>query len=284
MAALSTAEVAHFEAFGFVLRRACLGAAEMAELRAAAEAAWDRPSGPHLETPGGSRSVLGALTEFRAPDFAEQVARVAVLAGDARVLEPAAQLLGDDFVWGGSEGNCSACTTFGWHADRKYWGPPELSADGGPGWPEACGRGNAQRDLSLCAFPQLKMSLYLDPLTRETGCFRCIPASHRPPLFAALGPQECAGNRWGAAPDPEPFGVEASKLPSYAVESQPGDLIIWHSCLWHGVYVESADKLPLQSDNLGRERRYLALKFSAMPCRPAEFSALHKYMQFFSRQ
>ena len=84
---------------------------------------------------------------------------VAALAGDARVLELAAQLLGADFVYGGSEGNCSAATTFGWHADRKYWGPPEWAADGSVGWPKACGRGSPQRDLSLCDFRQLKLSL-----------------------------------------------------------------------------------------------------------------------------
>ena len=37
------------------------------------------------------------------------------------------------------------------------------------GWPEACGVGNRQRDLSLTGFTQLKMSLYLDPLTKHTG-------------------------------------------------------------------------------------------------------------------
>jgi len=56
-------------------------------------------------------------------------------------------------------------------------------------------------------------------------------------------------------------------------------LIIWHTCLWHGVYVDSIDRLPLQRDNLAHERRYLALKYSAKPRRAEEFAALHKYMQ-----
>jgi hypothetical protein len=225
---LPAASRAHFEAFGFVVVRGCFGAAETVEIRAAADELW-------------GRGLAGA-------GFAEQHPRLAALAGDARVLGPAAQLLGPDFVWAGSEGNVSAVTIFGWHADRKYWGPPaEAGHAPAAGWPQACGPGAPQRDLSLTSFRQLKMSLYLDALGAAGGCFRVVPGSHRAPLFGELGPQETFGNKWGAGPhrDP-PFGVEAAALPHHAVETRPGDLIIWHSCLWHGVYAPSRESLPLQ--------------------------------------
>ena len=84
-----------------------------------------------------------------------------------------------------------------------------------------------------------------DRLTRESGCFRAIPGSHRPPLYSRLGPQESAGNKWGESPDAEPFGVAASELPCHAIETEPGDCIIWHTCLWHGVYVDDFARLPV---------------------------------------
>ena len=34
----------------------------------------------------------------------------------------------------------------------------------------------------------MKVSLYLDPLTKETGCLRVIPGSHRLPLHETLKP------------------------------------------------------------------------------------------------
>lgn len=265
--ALSAAELRHFDAFGYVVRRALLSADELGEVRAAAEQLWCRSQQTPLE-PG---------REVRVQDFVERHERLVALAGDERLLTPAAQLLGENFVWAGSEGNCSATTAFGWHADRKYWGPPASS------WPDACGRGAPQEDLSLCDFTQLKVSVYLDQLNSANGCFRAIPGSHRPPLYNLLGPQECAGNRWGESPDPMPFGLAGSELPCVYVETSPGDVIFWHSCLWHSVYVHRFEQLPVQSDDGRRERRYIALKFSSMPTRDAEYRALHKYMRYFPK-
>ena len=34
---------------------------------------------------------------------------------------------------------------------------------------------------------RIKVALYLDPVTRETGCLRFIPGSHRQPLHGELG-------------------------------------------------------------------------------------------------
>jgi hypothetical protein len=181
------------------------------------------------------------------------------------------------------------------------------------------------------------MSIYLDRLCADNGCFRAIPGSHRSPLYEELGPQEVAGNRWwGAASGQQgqtrPFGVDAANLPGIAIETDPGDLLIWSTCLWHGVYVPSDQqhRLPYHSDSgcaarssrvpwracarlvagtvvrgaggddgvlcfrLSRgcaarcdapcsthERRYIALKFSAMPVRDAEVRALHRYCALF---
>eukprot|EP01052_Picozoa_sp_SAG31_P010186 SAG31_NODE_549_length_14219_cov_5.808188_6_plen_278_part_00 len=182
----------------------CCSVEEIAIIRTAAEDFWDRTNGPAL----GGQNIR---SEVRCPEVAERVPAIARITGDARILSVVEQLLGPRFIWGGSEGNCSAVTTFGWHADRKYWGPPEQNQDGSLAWPEACGLGNLQRDLSLCAFRQLKLSLYLDHLTQKTGCFKYIPGSHRSPLYEALGPQECATNRWGMY-ERDPFGIPAPKV------------------------------------------------------------------------
>ena len=263
MAALTPAELSHFDAFGFVVRRSLFSAAEIADTRAAAEQLWDRSGTEPLE-PG---------KEFRISEFVERSPSLTALAADERLLTPVEQLLGDGYVWAGSEGNCSATTTFGWHADRKYWGPPAS------GWPDACGRGAAQRDLSLTSFLQLKISVYLDHLTKHSGCFRAIPGSHKPPMYDKMGPQENAVNRWGASPDPQPFGLAASELPCSHIETSPGDVIIWHTCLWHGVYIPDFENIPTQLDSGNRERRYIALKFSSVPERDEETRAMHKYCE-----
>src|SRR5205823_1713824 len=106
---------------------------------------------------------------------------------DPRILGIASSLLGDDFNYMGSDGNFYVGDT-GWHSD---------------GW---------HTDIR-----HIKLALYLDPLTRDTGCLRVIPGSHHVgDVYAERLQQEVGKSR-------DLFGIEGSEVPAVALETQPGD-------------------------------------------------------------
>jgi ectoine hydroxylase-related dioxygenase (phytanoyl-CoA dioxygenase family) len=107
-------------------------------------------------------------------------------------------------------------------------------------------------------FSQIKVMMYLDAVTRDTGCLRVIPGSHRMPLHKDLAEQEINGNA-------QPFAVEGKDLPCMALESKPGDVILFNHCIWHSAY------------GGGKDRRYVAMKFAAKPSRKDQLISLKKY-------
>ena len=146
---LTTEQIAHFETFGFVIRRQCFSATEMAEISSAFDdvLAADRQGQPF---DGASRqTVLG---------FIEKRPLLSGLVEDDRIYQPVEQLLGAGFVWIGSDGNLYVGDT-GWHPDG-----------------------------SALDYGRIKVALYLDAVAKESGCLRVIPGSHQLPLHAALDP------------------------------------------------------------------------------------------------
>ena len=101
---------------------------------------------------------------------------------------------------------------------------------------------------------RIKVALYLDPVTRETGCLRFIPGSHRQPLHGELGILRIARMKQNIADgvldpgildlyreqgidvDQLVFGVQPEDLPAYAAESQPGDVVLFDQHLYHGSF------------------------------------------------
>jgi hypothetical protein len=130
----------HFETFGYLHLRNCLSADEIGRLTVQAGVLWEA---------NGNQSTAGLL---------ELDSRLIELAADERIWGVASQLLGQDFVYVGSEGNVSDLETFSWHSDRKYYGHPNFAAAG---------------DVSLLPpmFTQLKMMLYLEPLDDSSGWY-----------------------------------------------------------------------------------------------------------------
>ena len=135
---LSDGQQKHFETFGYLHLQALLTPDEIAAATARASALWAANGG----------EGMAALLELD-PELIG-------LAADDRIWGVARQLLGEDFVYVGSEGMVSTLETFPWHSDRKYYGHPAFGAPG---------------DASLLppAFTQLKMMLYLEPLDDDSG-------------------------------------------------------------------------------------------------------------------
>ena len=143
-------------------------------------------------------------------------------------------LLGPGFLWNGSEGNLSLKDhNTVWHTDR-------------PSEPHA-------RTYSF--------HLYLDPLKADGGCLRVIPGSHRPPLHDDLLPI----NEKAADSTMTVYGLSRTDMPGYAIESDPGDIVIFDQKIYHAVY----------GHRVGR--RFIKYRFVAWPETDEQIASLMRY-------
>lgn len=150
---------------------------------------------------------------------------------DDRIYQVIEDLLGPDFVWITSDGNYYVGDTQ-WHPDA-----------GG----------------LLPSYHLIKIAFYLDPVRQDSGCLRVIPGSHREPFHSALRPL----SQHREYPPVFPFGVTGEQIPAYPLESDPGDVVLFHQALWHASF------------GGGSQRRMFTLNFTALPTTDAEV-ALHR--------
>ena len=97
-------------------------------------------------------------------------------------------------------------------------------------------------DATPRGYPQIKVALYLDPVRRDTGCLRVIPGSHEPPYHDVLEPLKAQG-----------FGIAGVDVPCAHMESEPGDVVLFHQTIWHASFGGRAG------------RRMLALSYAPSP-------------------
>jgi ectoine hydroxylase-related dioxygenase (phytanoyl-CoA dioxygenase family) len=158
------------------------------------------------------------------------------LIADDRIYSPIRDLLGEDFVWVGSEGMygfSEQLRDHHWHSD-------------------------GDKDVQKLAYKLIKVMLFLDPLRRESGALRVIPGSHRLPLYKALVPfQDVHANE-----HPTFFGQEGAEIPAYAVETDPGDMVLFNQWLSHAAYGKTG------------HRRTIVLKFAAGPVEDGHLAML----------
>ncbi|MEE2832157.1 MAG: phytanoyl-CoA dioxygenase family protein [Candidatus Latescibacterota bacterium] len=134
--------------------------------------------------------------------FIDQHPRLCALLDDGRIHGMLCSLLGEDFNYTGSDGNYYAGDTQ-WHSD-------------------GFGRGGSQRFV--------KIAFYLDDLTRDTGCLRVIPGSHRAGEPFADTVQEHIRKI------PDTWGVEGAGLPAVALETRPGNVAVFNHNLKHAAF------------------------------------------------
>lgn len=158
-----------------------------------------------------------------APDFIDRSPALHALRTDPRVLDVVGSLLGDRYTYRASDGHLYHCDT-SWHFDA--YGSP----------------------LSQYT---VKLSLYLDPLRGHSGAIRVIPGTHDHESRFARRLQETLYR----APEGvrELFGVPVEEIPSWTIDSEPGDVLVWSFRTIHASFH-------------GRDgRRSMALTFSALP-------------------
>lgn len=160
------------------------------------EAVWTRHGGGHNGRPHDYKARSVVV------QFLDQSAYLSTLLDDPRIHDIASSILGDDFNYMGSDGNFYVGDTR-WHSD-------------GYG-----GRGG---------FKHIKIAFYLDPLTRDTGALRVIPGSHRVgDVFADQLQHDIAksGDVWG---------ITGAEVPAQALETQPGDVLVFNHDLKHSAW------------------------------------------------
>jgi ectoine hydroxylase-related dioxygenase (phytanoyl-CoA dioxygenase family) len=156
---------------------------------------------------------------------------LARLMEDDRLFGAVEDLLGPDLVWITSDGNYYVGDTQ-WHPDA-----------GG----------------LLPNYHLIKIAIYLDPVRADSGCLRVIPGSHREPFHGSLR----ALFKHREQPPVYPFGVDGAHVPAYPLESDPGDVVLFHQALWHASF------------GGGKQRRMFTLNFTA-PAATDEEVALHR--------
>ena len=203
-------QIAFFQAFGFLVLPQAFSPHEMdAIVQEFDRLLTSERQGQPFA--GEKRQSLYGITES-SPLLTEMVA-------DDRIYSTVETLLGEGFLWLCSEGQL--------YVDDTQWHPDGTRFD----------------------FRPMKVSLYLDSLTAETGCLRLIPGSHRLPLHEALKPVT-------------KFALPGSEIPCFPFESQPGDVCFMDMNVWHASFG-------------GRSgRRHLAVNFVPEPKKAADTDML----------
>ena len=192
-------QIAHFETFGFLVLRQAFSHEEMEKMIGRFEYMREAER-PRIEDSEDGKEAAKTFAFLIETD-----SELAKLAEDDRIYETIEQLLGQGFIWTGSEWVCGRSQT-PWHADRQ--GSNELN------------------------YMTIKVHLYLDPTRKETCALRVIPGSHRSPFHETLKPLYYDGIKSNS----KPYGVDEPSIPCYPFESNCGFVIFFNQCLFHSVF------------------------------------------------
>ncbi len=128
------------------------------------------------------------------------------LLDDPRIEGVAGDILGHDFNYSNSDGNFYVGDT-GWHSDLGHAAP----------------------------YLTMKIAFYLDEVTKDTGCLRVIPGSH-------TSGDSFAGTLSDMMPSMREFtteealGVAGKDIPAGALETMPGDLVVFDRRIKHASF------------------------------------------------
>lgn len=137
--------------------------------------------------------------------FIDQRARLCSLLDHPAINAIGAGLLGDNYNYLGGDGNYYTGDT-NWHSDGLHH-----------------------------VGKYLKIALYLDPVTRDTGCLRIISGSHRAEVVDNWQARRAANAL-------QLWGIEGREVPAIALESQPGDVVAFNHNLMHAAFGGSAQR------------------------------------------
>ena len=187
-----------FDTFGYLFFPGLL-ADIIGEITDAFEAVWEEHGGGLNDDPKYGHAGSGILP------FIDQHERLCALLDDPRIHGLFCSLLGDDFNYMGSYGN--------YHGGDSHW------------------HSDAFKDVVRT----VKIMLYFDPLTRDTGALRFIPGSHM------IGDRFTTVLQDNSAGKIEEFlGIAAAEVPAVALETIPGDVLVFDLNTKHGAFGATA--------------------------------------------
>lgn len=98
------------------------------------------------------------------------------------------------------------------------------------------------------SYQKIKYAIYLDPVRKDTGCLRVIPGSHL----------DCYQDAVRKVMSDNHHGRSQQEIPSVALESDPGDVVMFNQRLWHS--------------SVGGKtgRRMMAMSFAENPVAPEQ--------------
>ena len=183
---LSPQQLRFYDTFGF-LKFPGLFKDEIAQVEAAFEDVWAASGRTHDYKQHSSLAPFADLHEY-----------LSSLLDDLRISGTVASILGDDWGYGGSDGNHYVGDTM-WHSDHRPHVP----------------------------YKSLKIAFYLDRVTADTGCLRVIPGScHAGDLFTRTLDGVVPVTARQA--NEQTWAVHGSEVPAYAIESEPGDMLLFN--------------------------------------------------------
>lgn len=188
---LTQSQINFFNTFGYLAIPQLFSPAEVAQITAGFEWSIQHVGGGKVHD-GSKRTMFGGPIEH--------TPEMCAILDHPDILGLIGGVIGEDFNYCSGDGNYYSGDTR-WHPDGN-WG--QLFA--------------------------VKVAFYLDPLTRDQGCLRVIPGSHRPDHF--IRQEKINVNQ-----AQELFGVPPSEFPGHvALETKPGDVLIFNHDLYHAAY------------------------------------------------
>jgi ectoine hydroxylase-related dioxygenase (phytanoyl-CoA dioxygenase family) len=126
--------------------------------------------------------------------FIDRDAYLSALLDDERILAIYKALLGDDFIYRGSDANIFECSTC-WHSDTYG---------------------------ALLKYRNVKLAFYLESLDAENGCFRVLPGSHHFGDRFANKLQAFLKKNDSYLDD---LGLQDWEIPATIIPTEPGDVL-----------------------------------------------------------
>ncbi len=190
---LTAAQRRYFDTFGF-LHLPALFEKEARELDAAFEEVFANAEHKRLEV---FEPVHFGERRLILPVFIDKHPRLAVLRDDPRIVGIVRSLIGADSEYAESDGNLFFCDS-SWHID-SYGAPVDRF--------------------------HIKLSFYLDPQDTASGAIRLIPGSNHYQDEYALTLRQAFSDAERLSRE---LGIEPQEVPSWEIESKPGDLLVWN--------------------------------------------------------
>jgi hypothetical protein len=202
---------AHWDAFGFLVLRQLFASEEVKELRQATIEVMNQTGGEDALTSDSGYGV-GAIAE-RHPVLTNWLV-------DDRIYEIMETLLGPDFLLELTVGTVYRGDT-PWHGGYSPDKPQSYK-------PTTHG----------------KIAMYFDRLRKDDGCLRVIPGTHRLPFGDRVHPLF----REPDEPQSMFFGVADEDVPCVALESEPGDVIVFTERAFHSAYGSKIGRLQITAE------------------------------------